>query len=143
MVEVLVVIAVSVPLLMSATIGLMMALGLGARTERTQKLEADATSYAEVVKDLPYVDCATAPQYQSAAAGVSLSGIRSELTVTAVTYWDQDTGDYSRTECATDGSGPDDGGSQLVTIRASNWGLNSNLEVVKRDPQASAEGEAP
>lgn len=135
--------AVSVPLLMSATIGLTMALGLGARTERTQKLEADATSYAEVVKDLPYLDCATAAQYHSAAVGIPLSGIHSELSVIAVTHWDQDSGDYSRTDCTTDGSGPGDDGSQLVTVRASNWGLNSTLEVVKRDPQASAEGEAP
>lgn len=139
----LVVAAVSVPLLLSATIGLILALGLSSRTAKIQKLEADATAYAEVVKDVPYVECASPDEYRIVVADTTLPGVDSELTVTEVFYWDDDADDYSRIDCATNGSGPGDGGSQLVTVTASNWDLTSTLEVVKRDPQAAAEGDAP
>ncbi len=66
LVEVLVVIAVLIPVVLAATLGLLTSARLATNTKASQELNAAAASFAESLKEIDYVDCAAADGYDGA-----------------------------------------------------------------------------
>ena len=66
LVEVLVVIAVIIPVILAATLGLLTSARLATSTKTSQELNAAAASFAESLKDVAYVDCASPSDYDGA-----------------------------------------------------------------------------
>lgn len=135
--EIVVVIAVAVPVILAAAAGLLMTVRLSSGTAQQQQAEAQATAYAESVKQITYVPCAEVADYDG-APGLWSPPAGVEVEVAAVRYWDQTDRDYTATTC----SAPDQG-SQLVTVRAVTRERSTTLDVVKRNPDASAEQGSP
>ncbi|MFN7148675.1 MAG: type II secretion system protein [Microthrixaceae bacterium] len=139
LIEIIVVMAVAIPVILAAAVGLLTTVRLSSATEQQQQAEAQATAFAESVKQIPYVPCAvtadyeTSPELWAPPTGVTVQ-------ILDVGYWSQADRDYTSTSCA---SAADDLGAQLVTVRAVTSERSATLEVVKRDPNASAEVATP
>lgn len=138
--EVLIVVAIAVPIIIAAAVGLQITVRLSGATEQTQKAEAQLTAYAESLKQVPYVPCAEPSDYDG-DPGLWSPPVGSkpnlDLEVVGVRHWSQASRDYSAPLCTVAG---DDGGAQLVTVRASTSERSWELDVVKRNPDASAGG---
>ncbi len=133
LIEVLVVVAVAIPVILAAAAGLLTTMRLSSATQQGQQAEAQASAFAESVKQIAYVPCAEVADYASdAELWAPPSGVTVE--VLDVRYWSQTARSYTSTTCA----GPnDDQGSQLITVRAETEDRSAVLEVVKRDPEAT------
>lgn len=128
LVEVLVVVCVLVPVVLAAALGLLTSARLSNSTKVSQELRAASASYAESIKELAYVDCATGADYESDAeiwAPPVGSGI--SVAVTGVEYWDQGSTDYVAS-CS------DDEGSQQIGIHLADGDGQTDLTVIKRNP---------
>lgn len=134
LVEVLVVIAVLIPIVLAATLGLLTTARLATSTKVSQELNAAAASLAESLKEVAYVACAEPGDYDGVAglweppADSSIS-----IDVQTVEYWDQSSADYV-SSCP-----PGDDGAQLITVELTDLDGDTQLSVVKRDPAASPE----
>lgn len=137
--EIVVVIAIAVPVILAAAAGLLTTMRLSSDTQQQQQAEAQATAFAESLKQIPYVPCAGPSDYSSSSelwappAGV-------QVQIDDVAYWSQADRDYTSASC-TDPD--DDQGAQLITVRAVTPDRAARLEVVKRDPDAWADGATP
>lgn len=139
LIEIIVVMAVAIPVILAAAVGLLTTVRLSGATEQQQQAEAQATAFAESVKQIPYVPCAVRADYEnSPELWVAPTGVT--VQIVDVAYWNQTDRDYTSTTCA---SAADDLGAQLVTVRAVTSERSAVLEVVKRDPDASAEVATP
>ncbi len=129
LVEVLVVIAVIIPVILAATLGLLTSARLATSTKTSQELNAAAASFAESLKDVAYVDCASPSDYDG-ATGLWEPPVDALMTVDLldVTYWNPATSTYE-TICPSP-----DGGAQMITIELTVLEGDSQLSVVKRDP---------
>lgn len=121
LIEVLVGIAVMVPLTLASVSGLMFGIKVSASTQTEQRLEVALTAAAEDLKSVPYLTCGTSKEYQQLLDGwgdaldadVVAKSATSEPaeTVVAVEYWDSAKGRF-RTKCSQD-----DGAQRLrVTV---------------------------
>jgi len=131
--EVLIVVAVAIPVILAAAAGLLTTMRLSSGTQQGQQAESQVTAFAESVKQIAYVPCADVTDYDGdAELWTPPTGVTVELV--DVRYWDQATRDYTSASCA----GPtDDQGAQLITVRAGTHERSSTLDVVKRDPEAT------
>ena len=128
LIEVIVVIAVLVPIILAATLGLLTTARLSTDTKVSQELNAAAASYSESLKEVAYVGCADVDGYDGAAGlWAPPAGSDIDIDVTGVEYWKQATTTYGP-GCASDE------GSQLITIELSDLDGTAELSVVKRDP---------
>lgn len=133
LIEVLVVVAVVVPIILMGAMGLFTAVTASDSTKTRQQLEAGMTSYGESLKDLAYAPCATPEQINTlydawpdrwqpdADSGVAASS----LQVTDITYWDQASATFADT-CGTDG------GAQRLTIEVGDGDDTLVGTIVKR-----------
>ena len=131
--EVLAVVAIAIPVVLAAAAGLLTTMRLSSATQQQQQAEAQATAYAESMKQIPYVPCAVPTNYAS-DTGLWTPPAGVTVEVVQIRYWTQATRDYSSTSCSTPGA---DEGAQLVTVRAVTPDRSTTLEVVKRDPDAT------
>jgi hypothetical protein len=137
LVEVLVGIAVMVPLTLASVSGLMLAVRTSDATERHQRLEMALSSATEDLKALPYLRCGLADQYDELYEQF-LAPLTGELLpseelpvpqVVEVDYW-------SRTKDGFLGSCSGDDGAQRLTVQVSEEGEVLTGTVVTRDPTA-------
>ncbi len=130
LVEVLVVIAVIVPVILAATLGLLTSARLATNTKTSQELNAAGASFAESLKNVAYVDCASTTDYDG-TTGLWEPPPDSDIVIDilAVEYWDQASADYAST-CTSDAGG------QLITIELTVLEGEAQISVVKRDPAA-------
>lgn len=143
LIEVLVALAVLVPLVLGAATGLLTAVRASAGAQHEQQLQVALTNAGELVRDLPYEPCSTPEQLQQryadryepvgAAAQSDHTGpgragrVVGELAprVTRVDYWSTAAGRY-RDRCT-----PDEG-AQRVTVTVSERGRTATGTVVTR-----------
>ena len=135
--EVLIVVAVVLPLVIAAAQGLLVTARSSATNEERQRLETALTSYAEALKLVGYIDCADAAGYNAAypsdpnqwepPAG---SGIQLEV-VGDVRTWDPDTEEFGTGPCTA----PDRGVQQLE-LEVSRNGMTVSGWTTKRNPGA-------
>lgn len=138
LIEILVVMAVMVPVVLAASYGLLLTVKLSSSTNTRQNLEAAATSYSESLKTIPYTNCAEPSDYQGKAGlWTAPAGSGISMEIVGVQYWNQSTRDYSSMNCPTPEA---DQGTQLVIVKATNSEYSTELEVVKRNPDGSAGG---
>jgi len=140
-VEVLVVIAILGPLAGAGTMGLLTTMRMSASTRTLQELQASAASYAESLKEVPYVECAGVTSYDGATdlwtppPGRSIS-----IELASVQRWNQTDGAFVAAGASGDPCTGDDQGAQLITIRLRERGAVATLDVVKRDPAGAPTG---
>ncbi len=137
LVEVLVGIAVMMPLTLAAASGLMLAVETSSSTEQRQELEVALSTTTEDLKALPYLQCGSAEEYQQLyrswseplAATLVADQAAPSPTIAQVQYWNRGKDAY------TDSCGGDDG-AQRIVVRFSDGAVTVNGSVVKRDPSA-------
>ena len=134
LIEVLVVLAVLIPVVLAATLGLLTSARLAASTKVSQELNAAAASFAESLKEAAYVDCAVPGDYDG-AAGLWEPPADSSITIEirTVEYWEQSSVDYG-SSCP----GADQG-AQRITFELADVDSETRLTVVKRDPDGYPE----
>lgn len=133
--EIVMVIAIAVPVILAAAAGLLTTMRLSSDTQQQQQAEAQATAFAESLKQIPYVPCAEVSDYASSGE-LWTPPPRVQVQIDDVAFWSQADRDYTSTSC-TDAD--DDQGAQLITVRAVTPDRVAVLEVVKRDPDAWAD----
>ncbi len=141
LIEVLVGIAVMVPLTLASVSGLMFGIKVSASTQTEQRLEVALTAAGEDLKSVPYLTCGTPKEYQELLNGWG-EALNAELVaksaasepsraVVAVEYWDSAKGSF-RTKC-----NKDDGAQRLrVTVTTTAGGDSASSAtgtVVKRN----------
>jgi prepilin-type N-terminal cleavage/methylation domain-containing protein len=118
LVEVLIAMAVMVPLTLSSAMGLMTAMRSSDQAEQQQELNVALTNATESIRNLPYVPCASTEDLQrlyrdsggpSAAEPMRVGAQLSPPSIDAVAYWDPDSRSYVD-RCDVDG------GAQRVTV---------------------------
>lgn len=130
LIEVLVVLGVMVPVVLAATLGMLVTVRASSAAKVSQELDAAAASYVESLKQTPYVPCADVDGYDSATelwTPPADSDISIDITV--VEYWDQSAAAFDAATCP---SGDD--GAQLITIDLADSESSTTLSVTKRDP---------
>lgn len=129
LIEVLVVLGVMVPVVLAATLGMLVTVRASSAAKISQELDAAAASYVESLKQTAYVPCADVGGYDSATdlwSPPSGSGI--SIDIDAVEYWNQ-------ANAAFESSCPaGDDGAQLITIALADREGATTLSVTKRDP---------
>ena len=135
LVEVLVVVAVLVPVVLAATLGLLTSARLATNTKVSQELNAAAASFSESLKQVAYVDCAVPGDYDG-VVGLWVPPADSFITIEiqTVEYWDQASVDYGSSCPAADQ------GAQRSTFELADLDRDTRLTVVKRDPDGYPEG---
>lgn len=137
LIEVLVALAVAVPVTLAGAAGLLTAVETSAVDERRQLLEVELTTATEQLKALPYVACGDADDYGAALA--SVLGDDADLgdppgggsiVVDDVEYWD-------RARVRFDDRCIADAGAQRVTVTADDGERSRVARIVLRDPSAS------
>ena len=134
LIEVLVVLAVLIPVVLAATLGLLTSARLATSTKVSQELNAAAASFGESLKEVAYVDCAVPSDYDG-AAGLWEPPADSSITIQiqTVEYWEQSSVDYAS-------SCPEaDQGAQRITFELADLDSDTRLTVVKRDPDGYPE----
>ena len=140
--EVLVGIAVMVPLTLASVTGLLLGMKVSSGNQVGQQLEVALTTAGEDLKSVPYLICGTSEEYQELldawddALSVELVGRRQPsitTTVAAVEYWDSSSGRF-RTKC----NGDD--GAQRLTITVSARDSSTSGTPVKRNAAAREPG---
>lgn len=122
LIEILVVIAVMVPLVLGATAGLFTAIKLSDSSASAEVLGAALQNSTELLgSGADYIDCAGVDDYETMPVtdGVTTS-------VSSIAYWDQPTATYI-SSCGTDQ------GAQQITVEARFGGATSTATFVKRD----------
>lgn len=134
LIEVLVVIAVLIPVVLAATLGLLTSARLATNTKVSQELNAAAASFGESLKEVTYVDCAIPGDFDG-AAGLWEPPADSSITIEiqAVEYWEQSSADYVSSCPSTDEA------AQRITFELADLDSDTRLTVVKRDPDAYPE----
>ena len=134
LIEVLVVIAVLIPVVLAATLGLLTSARLATNTKVSQELNAAAASFGESLKEVAYVDCAVPGDYDG-AAGLWEPPADSFITIQieTVEYWEQSSVDYVSSCPAADQ------GAQRITFELADLDSDTRLTVVKRDPDGYPE----
>jgi Tfp pilus assembly protein PilV len=143
LVEVLVALAVMVPLVLGAATGLLTAVRASAGAQLDQQLQVALTNAGELVRDLPYQACSTPEQLQqryadlqgpvtaassadrSVAGGAARSVGESAPAIARVDYWSTAHGGY------LDRCTPDEG-AQRVTFTVAEGGRTATGTVVTR-----------
>lgn len=142
LVEILVVVAVIVPVVLAATLGLFTAVTTSEQTGARQEMQLTLSALADGLRTLdPYVACGTAAQYDAAARTAPGLADITDATgdvgrVVRVEYWNQGTGTY-QAACTTDG------GAQRLVLRVTRGDRTVDGEVVKRNPDARPAAVAP
>jgi ABC-type phosphate transport system substrate-binding protein len=139
--EVLIGVAVMMPMTLAAAMGLMTAVSASANARTAQELQIALTTATENVKAMPYVECADAEQYQKLystwvqpLAAKVVDGVQTtEPEVLAVAHWQREKGVY------TDSCSEDDG-AQRVEVSVSVGDQSASGTVVKRNDAASVRG---
>ncbi len=145
--EVLVGIAVMVPLTLASVSGLVLGMKVSSSTQTEQRMEAELTAATEDLTAAPYLICGTAAEYQQMLEGwsgkLSVELIpqeqarRPDVGVTGVQYWDAGRSRF-RSDC------PGDDGAQRLTITVFRRGVDGidsiRGTVVKRNPVARVRG---
>ena len=145
--EVLVGIAVMVPLTLASVSGLLLGMKVSSSTQTDQRMETELTAAAEDLAATPYLICGTAGEYQqmleawSGKLGVERTpqeqARRPDVGVTGIEYWDAERSRF-RSGC------PGDDGAQRLTVtvfRRDADGIDSvRGTVVKRNPDARRRG---
>ena len=126
--EVLIGVAVMVPLTLASVSGLMLGIKVSASTQLEQRMEVALTAAAEDLKAVPYLSCGTPKEYQSLLDGFLVKPVTASLmqrlqptalrvalrdpssTVLSVEYWDSANGRF-RTKC-----NKDDGAQRLTVL---------------------------
>lgn len=137
LVEVLVGIAVMVPLTLTAMTGMLIAVETSSSTEVRQELEVGLATATEDLKTLPYLQCGSVEEYQKLyqswseplAAAVRAEEQPAPPAITSVEYWNRGKDAY------TDSCGGDDG-AQRIVVTVSNGQEQVTGSVVKRDESA-------
>lgn len=134
LIEVLVVIAVLIPVVLAATLGLLTSARLATNTKVSQELNAAAASFGESLKEVAYVDCAIPSDFDG-AAGLWEPPADSSITIAiqTVEYWEQSSVDY------VSGCSSTDEGAQRITFELADLDGDTRLTVVKRDPDGHPE----
>lgn len=141
LIEVLVGMAIMMPLTLAAATGLMVTVTASDSAQTHQELEIALTTATENLKAMPYLECGTAEQYAALyrtwvpplAPGV-VDGVQTTSPeISAVEYW-------SRTKAGYTGACADDG-AQRFTVTVSAEGATATGTVVKRNEAASVRGE--
>lgn len=141
LVEVIVGMAVMIPLTLMSATGLMVALSTSQAARTQQDLQIALSTATENAKAMPYLECGTAEQYHELyrswvapiAAKVIDGTQTTEPDIEAVAYWEQASGAYGAA-CTQD-----DGAQRLtVTVRAGD--RQQTGTIVKRDGAASVRG---
>lgn len=139
--EVLVGVAVMVPLTLTSAMGLMVAVGASQTARTQQELQIALSTATENLKAMPYLECGSAEKYQdlyrswvAPIAAKVVDGTQTTLPdITTVSYWEQASGTYQA------GCKHDDGAQRLtVTVRADEQEATGT--IVKRDGAASVRG---
>jgi len=145
LVEILVVIAVVTPVILSATLGMFTAITASGSAESRTELEAALTSYGEALRSVPaYISCATPEQYTAghaatpeAQADVAAGGVNGvdgvETRVMHVRYWNQATATFDE-RCTADG------GAQQLTLQARRGADTLDGVIVRRNIAAVPTG---
>lgn len=140
--EVLVGIAVMVPLTLSSAMGLMVTVGASQTARTQQELQIALSTATENLKAMPYLECGSPEKYQelyrswvSPIAAKVVDGTQTtDPAIEAVSYWEQADGTY-RAKCTQD-----DGAQRLtVTVRSDDQAATGT--IVKRDGAASVKGD--
>ncbi len=128
LIEVLVVVGVLVPVILAASLGLLTSVKLSESTKVSQNLNAASASYAESLKEIPYLNCAVEADYQG-DAGLWTPPAGSNITteITGVEYWDQASDAYV-SSCSGDQ------GAQQISMHLTDADGETDLSVVKRNP---------
>lgn len=137
LVEVLVGIAVMMPMTLAAVTGLLLAVETSSSTEQRQELEVALSTTTEDLRALPYLQCGSADEYQELyrswseplAAKLVADQAPPAASITKVQYWNRGKDAY------TDSCGGDDG-AQRIVVRFSENGVTVDGSVVKRDASA-------
>lgn len=132
--EVLVGIAVMVPLTLASVMGLQLEMKTSASTQRRQQLEVALTTATEDLKTLPYLPCGTPADYQKVYGSWSQSlgpQLREEErppepTIVSVDYW------HHGKQAFTNSCSGDDGAQRLV-VKVAADDIQATGSVVKRD----------
>lgn len=145
--EVLVGIAVMVPLTLASVSGLLLGMKVSDSTRTDQRMEVELTAATEDLAAAPYLVCGTAHEYQQVLEAwrgkldVDLvpgeESRRPDAGVTGVEYWDAARSEFRR------GCSGDDGAQRLtVTVfRRGGDGIDSTVgTVVKRNSAARGRG---
>ena len=139
--EVLVGVAVMVPLTLTSAMGMMIAVKASETARTQQELQIALSTATENVKAMPYLECGTPEQYQelyrSWVAPIAAKVIDGTQTtdpeIPAVVYWEQSSGGYAA-------SCKDDDGAQRLTVTVRSSDLEATGTIVKRDGAASVRG---
>lgn len=126
-----------VPLSLASLSGLMVQIKASDAAQRRQVLEVVLASATEDLKALPYLECASATQYQQVldtwAAPITEKVVNADerptATVSDVSFWRRGKATYTTT------CGSDDG-AQRLTVVARDGDLSATATVVKRDETA-------
>lgn len=137
LVEVLVGVAVMMPLTLAAVTGLLLAVETSSATEQRQELEVALSTATEDMKALPYLQCGSAADYQklyttwSQPLAAELVGDQPlpEPAIASVHYWNRGKDSYA-------GSCGGDDGAQRIAMTVRSGDISVEGSVVKRDPSA-------
>lgn len=137
LIEVLVGVAIMVPLTLVSLSGMLVQMRVSANTKETQELEVALGTAAEDVRSVPYLRCATADDYQKAyeqwtgamPTRVAPANAPTPVVVTTVRYWNERQAAFVP-ECSGD-----DGAQQLF-LKASGTERPVRASVVKRNSDA-------
>jgi hypothetical protein len=137
LIEVLVGIAIMVPLTLASVTGLMVEIKASAAAQQRQQLEVVLATATEDLKTLPYLQCGTVEEYQALfaewsrpfAAKLIPSEQPQAASVTSVDYWNRGKQSYA-SSC-----GGDDG-TQRLTVTVTGRDMSVAGSVVKRDDDA-------
>ncbi len=141
LIEVLVGIAVMVPLTLASLSGMMVQIRVSAETEQTQQLEVDLSAAAEDLRTMTYLPCAGPDEYQKAygvwkeplGAKVAAANTPAPVRITRVDHWNAQKSAYLA-ECQGDD------GAQRLTIEVEGEGSSATGTVVKRNDDTRKAG---
>jgi Tfp pilus assembly protein PilV len=140
--EVLVGIAVMIPLTLSSAMGLMVTVGASQTARTEQELQIALSTATENLKAMPYLECGSPEKYQELyrswvtpiAAKVVDGAQTTEPKIGSVSYWEQAKGEY-RSACTQDD------GAQRLTVTVQSDDQEATGTIVKRDGAASVRGD--
>lgn len=140
--EVLVGIAVMIPLTLSSAMGLMVTVGASQTARTQQELQIALSTATENLKAMPYLECGSPEKYEELyrswvtpiAAKVVDGTQTADPEIVSVSYWEQADGTYG-TKCTQDD------GAQRVTVTVRSDDRSATGTIVKRDGAASVKGD--
>lgn len=142
LIEVLVGVAIMVPLTLASLSGMMVQARVSTEAERTQRLEVDLSASAEDLRAMTYLPCADADEYQKAfevwrepiEARVAVQNAPETAKITRVDHWNAAKSAYV-SDCTSD-----DGAQRLSIEIVGSDGSSTTGSVVKRDSDVRKAG---